>query len=921
MATFQTFIDSIYRDGNDGKQFERFVKWFLKNDPEWSTQVDEVWSWDEWPERWGADKGIDLIFRHRNGEMWAVQAKCYDPDYYVTKADMDSFLSESNRESISRRLLMASTDRIGENARETCAGQEKPVTRFMLSDFEKAEIDYPDDYKDLRSAKRKQRPAPHDYQEDAIGAVAQSFETADRGQLIMACGTGKTFTTLWIKERTESQSTLVLVPSLNLLAQTAREWTFASKNNLDVCCVCSDQSVGRRRDEDEVIQSISDAPFPVLNQPSEIARFLEGEGDKVVFSTYQSSPLIEEVYKNQSIPSFDLVIADEAHRCASAGKTDSAFTTVLDGEKIRAKKRLFTTATPRVYSSQVTKAAEDKGVEIFGMDDTSVFGEVFHTLSFGEAINRDPPLLTDYQVIIVGVDDAMIADWIENRELVTTESGETVTDAETLAAQIGLLKATRDYDLKRLISFHGRVKSAEYFAADLEQARTIVDERHLPRGTINADYVSGAMPTHDRQAKLRALRDSTEDQISILSNARCLSEGVDVPSLDGVAFIDPRSSDVDIIQAVGRAIRLSKDKSIGSIVIPVFIQSGDDVEEALEQSSFKKIWWVINALKAHDGALANELDEVRVEMGRHSQRSVDRSGLTKVILDLPTTVDVGFADALRTQLVEQTTASWNFWFGLLETYVETNGHCRVPQRHKEGKFALGSWVGTQRKTRDILSPERNRRLESIGFIWDPFAAAWEEGFAALMQFQKREGHCLVPRKHKEGEFQLGIWVHTQRKAKDTISPERRQKLESIGFIWDLLAAAWEEGFAALMQFQKREGHCRVTRKHKKEGKFNLGRWVRQQRETKDTITPERRQRLESIGFVWDPFAADWEEGFAALIEFQKREGHCRVHGKLKEGKFNLGRWVSRQREVKDTISPERKQRLEALDGWIWVTKK
>ena len=131
MGKFQPFIDSIYRDGNDGKQFERFVKWFLKNDPEWSTQVDEVWSWDEWPERWGADKGIDLIFRHRNGELWAVQAKCYDPDYFVTKADMDSFLSESNRESISRRLLMASTDRIGKNAREKCAGKAKQVTRIM----------------------------------------------------------------------------------------------------------------------------------------------------------------------------------------------------------------------------------------------------------------------------------------------------------------------------------------------------------------------------------------------------------------------------------------------------------------------------------------------------------------------------------------------------------------------------------------------------------------------------------------------------------------------------------------------------------------------------------------------------------------------------------------------------------------------
>ena len=311
MGNFSKLIQSIYRDGNDGKVFERFVKWFLKNDPEWSTQVDQVWLWDEWPGRWGPDKGIDLVFKHRNGETWAVQAKCYSSDYYVTKADIDTFLTESNRKVISKRLLMASTDRIGENARETCAGQEKPVTRFMLSDFEKAEVDYPKTYKNLQRIKKKPKPKPHDYQKEAIQAVARRFKKADRGQLIMACGTGKTFTTLWIKERLKSQCTLVLLPSLNLLAQTVREWTAASKSNLDVMCVCSDQSVGRRKNDDEVIQSVADAPFPVQSQPKEIDKFLKDDGDKVIFSTYQSSPLIEEVYKNKRLAPFDLVIADD----------------------------------------------------------------------------------------------------------------------------------------------------------------------------------------------------------------------------------------------------------------------------------------------------------------------------------------------------------------------------------------------------------------------------------------------------------------------------------------------------------------------------------------------------------------------------------------------------------------------------------
>jgi superfamily II DNA or RNA helicase len=932
MATFSKFLKSIYRDGNDGKVFERFVKWFLKNDPEWSTQVDQVWLWDEWPERWGVDKGIDLVFKHRNGELWAVQAKCYASSTSIKKEDMDTFLSESSRKIISRRLLMASTDKIGANAREVCAGQEKPVIRFMLSDFEKAEVDYPSTYKNLQRIKKKPKPKPHDYQKDAIQTVARKFNKADRGQLIMACGTGKTFTTLWIKERLKSRCTLVLLPSLNLLAQTVREWTAASKSHLDVLCVCSDQSVGRRKNDDEVIQSVADAPFPVQSQPKEIAEFLKGDGDKVIFSTYQSSPLIEDVYKNRRLAPFDLVIADEAHRCASAGKSDSAFTTILNNKKIRATKRLFTTATPRVYSSRVTKAAEERGIEVFGMDDTTVFGEVFHTLSFGEAIKRNPPLLTDYRVIVVGVDDAMIAKWIENRELVASESGNVETDAENLAAQIGLLKAARDYDLKRLITFHGRVQSAEDFAADLEGARSIVKKRHLPKGTLKADFVSGTMPTHERQDKLRALKNSKSDQISILSNARCLSEGVDVPSLDGIAFIDPRSSDVDIIQAVGRAIRLSKNKSIGSIVIPVFIQDGDDAEEAIEKSDFKKIWWVINALKAHDGALANELDEIRTEMGRRNKKRVKSGGLIKLIFDVPTTVNTGFANALRTQLVEQTTASWNFWFGLLESFVRTKGHANPERRYKtpEG-FALGSWVRKQRHYKDIptiSTPERKQRLESLpGWVWNPLDLAWEKAFRILSDFVELEGHASPANVYETPEgFKLGAWIGNQRRNRKVgrLSPHREQKLEALkGWVWDLIEARWEEGFRHLTEFVELEGHAVPPNDYKSADGFHLSVWVTSQRtyRRKGDLAPERVKKLETLeGWVWDPLEANWEEGFQHLTEFVEQEGHAAPPDRYKSADgFRLGSWVGNQRgdQKVGRLSPERGQKLEALKGWVW----
>ena len=284
MATFDEFLSSLDPE-TKGKQFEHFVKWFLQNDPEWKTQVDQIWLWDEYPDRWGPDCGVDLVFKHKNSEVWAVQAKCYSPEYSITKADVDKFLSESNRPSIDKRLLIASTDQIGQNAKRVCDEQEKAVTHFLYSDFDQAEIEYPEDITKLHSAKRKPRPIPRLHQEEAIDAVENGFKGNDRGQLIMACVTGKTYTTLWIKERLSAETTLVLLPSLSLLSQTLREWTFAGNTSFDVLCVCSDQTVGRRSGADEIMTSIHDVSFPVTSEVEEINAFLKRDGEKVVFST------------------------------------------------------------------------------------------------------------------------------------------------------------------------------------------------------------------------------------------------------------------------------------------------------------------------------------------------------------------------------------------------------------------------------------------------------------------------------------------------------------------------------------------------------------------------------------------------------------------------------------------------------------
>ena len=307
-----------------------------------------------------------------------------------------------------------------------------------------------------------------------------------------------------------------------------------------------------------MIENVSALGVPVTSDPDEIKRFLLESDGGIVFSTYQSSPLVEESQRSPEVPAFDIAFADEAHRCA--GKVSSAFGSILDDQKIRSKKRLFMTATPRVLSKQIKKKADDENINLACMDDVSQFGEVFHQLNFSEAIEKE--LLSDYLVVIIGVDDPSVQAKILDRMIVDT-GNEFSIDTETLANHIALAKAIKDYDLSRMITFHSRVKSAKKFSEDHPLILDWIPKESKSSKSAMTSYVSGEMNAKNRNTEINKLRNISEQEVGILANARCLSEGVDVPTLDGIAFFDPRSSQVDIIQAVGRAIRKSENKTDG----------------------------------------------------------------------------------------------------------------------------------------------------------------------------------------------------------------------------------------------------------------------------------------------------------------------------------------------------------------------
>lgn len=900
-----------------GSQFERICKWFLTHEPVYAHELRQVWLWTDWPGRWGADAGIDLIAEDRHGRLWAIQAKAYNADTSITKRDVDTFLAESGRSEFSFRLLIATTNLIGRTAKRTIEAQEKQASVLLLGDLDTADLAWPSSPSDLRGRRpTPKRVRPH--QRKAMNDLLTTFHRHERCQLVMACGTGKTLTALHLTEKIAAKRTLVLVPSLSLLAQTLREWTVNARTGFDFLPVCSDETVA---EPDAVVATTSDIGCPVTTDPVEIAAFLcRRSGSRVVFATYQSSPQIAEAFRRRRVPTFDLVIADEAHRCA--GRIASDFATVLDSDAIKARRRLFMTATPRYFTGRVVHEAREADFEIASMNDSS-FGPVAHRLGFAEAIDRK--LLTDYRVVVVGVDDATYQTWAQHGRFVTTD-GSGVTDARTLAGQIGLAKAMRRFDLHRTITFHSRVKRARDFARSLPQVIGWMPARQRPTGSLWADYVSGDMSAGQRYARLHRLGGSGDEQRMLLANARCLAEGVDVPTLDSVAFIDPRRSEVDIVQAVGRAIRLATDKTIGTIVVPVFVGTDDDPVTTLESSEFRPVWDVLKALRSHDDQLGQQLDELRRELGRHGGRPRLPS---KIIVDLPVRVGIDFTRAFDVRLVEQTTATWEFWFGMLESFVERTGAARVPATFKIDGYQLGAWVNTQRTNyaNGKLKIDRQRRLEQLqGWWWEPHDEKWEEGYRRLVNYVHRNSDAHIPDTYADTDgYQLGSWARTQRTnhRKGNLAASRKHRLEKLrGWRWDPFSDQWEEAFTVLQRYVDVNGNALVPNDATFEG-YALGRWAMRQRSNrwKATLNAERQHRLEQLpGWTWDSRADRWERGFAELSQYVELNQHSRVpHEFTTSDDFRLGFWVLTQRlaHSSGTLSVDHEERLELLSGWSW----
>jgi len=926
MATtdFAKFLESFDSDAKTrGTQWEHVCKWFLETDPVYRAQLKKVWLWDKWPGRWGPDAGIDLVAQAKDGTLWAIQAKAYGPDNAVTKKDMDSFLSESARAEFHHRLLIATTRHVSTAATRASKAAEKSVSTLLRHDLERREgLLWPTTFNAWTKGRfpkpKPKRPRPH--QQKALRLALKKLKDHDRGQLILACGTGKTLTALWLHERLPSSRTLVLVPSLSLLGQTLQEWIANAKAPFATLPVCSDDTV-RRADHDALMSSTLQLGYPSTTDPDDVRAFLQRRGPKVVFSTYQSSPVIADALQGTRLR-FDLVIADEAHRCA--GRVSNDFSTVLDNNKIRSRKRVFMTATPRYYTGRVVEEAEGDDIEIASMDDEAVFGSVFHRLDFSEAIERS--LLTDYRVVIVGIDDARYRRYADQGRLVLLDGTEK-TNARTLAAHIGLAKAMRAYDMKRVISFHGLIVNAAKFAKTLPNVIEWMPKRERPSGSVWATTVSGAMSSGFRKTQLDRLSAVGVRERGILTNARCLGEGIDVPTLDGITFVDPKHSQVDIVQAVGRAIRKGEGKQTATIVVPVFVDGSEHAEQVLDNSAYQTIASVLRALRDHDEELAEQLDRFRRDVGMSRTKKVVFPA--KVVFDLPKNIGRSFSSAIRTKIVRLTTSSWEERYQWLLRYVEEYGTSRVSDGYVTlNGGRLGQWVGFLRRRRKRLTAQQRLALESLPrWTWNLRDTVWDEMLEQVYEYQKRSNVASLPGQKYVTRLglEVGPWISSQRtryRAKK-ISADRIKRLEAVpGWTWNEFVSKWDIGFNELKSYVGQYGTSRVPNSYKTRDGYRLGNWVTAQRNQRiNRLTAKQRRQLESFpDWVWDYDGEVWKEFFECLCQYVAEHGDARVNAKYKtHNGVGLGEWVSLQRKkFKQKRMPKQHwNQLNALPGWVW----
>lgn len=812
------------------------------------------------------DYGVDGVFRTLLGHHNAYQVKFRSGRTPLTWRELSTFIGLADSPHIRSRILITNCDDLPAVLNERqgffCI-RGSDLDRLEAEDFRAIEAWLAESAFELP----KKTPLPH--QSEALSALVPALQENDRVSAIMACGTGKTLVALWTAEQLKATKILVLLPSLALLRQTLHEWLHeTSLTALAYLCVCSDPSV--KEGIDMLATHQSDLDFEVSTDANKVREFLDTPfaGVKVIFSTYQSAQVVGKAMKPEE--RFDLGIFDEAHK--TAGREGRNFGFALDDANLPVQKRLFVTATPRHYNPH-KRDQEGEAQVVFSMDNPEVYGPQAHRLTFGEAARRD--IICNYKVIISVITSEMVTNELLSRGEVIV-NGDPVR-ARQVANQIALRDAVEKYGVKKIFTFHKTVNSAASFVDEgSEGIRT-----HLP--DFKSYHVNGDMPTARRE---RVMREFSEATNAVMSNARCLTEGVDVPAVDMVAFLSPRRSRVDIVQATGRAMRRSPGKTVGYVLLPLYVELavGESVEDAVSRADFDEVWDVLQSLQEQDEVLAELIRNLGEQKGQG--KGFDDRGFSDHIDFGGTHLSLeSLRTAVTTRCLDNLYSSWDRWLGKLKAFKERFGHCNVEAGWTE-EPGLAGWVSAQRAWRNkgSLSDERIRRLSEIGFVWDWQTVradeTWSMWLEKLCSFKERYGHSNVEAGWKEDPA-LSQWVVRQRvrKKKGALSDDQVRRLDEIGFVWDFQSLksqeTWMKWYRELENYALEHGNPHVKRTYSKNKKLANWVWIQRQRredtyKESEPLKQEQIDLLDKLGFRWDFHDEIWMEKFEKLKEFKTK---------------------------------------------------
>ena len=645
----EQYRTSFSNERDKGTAFEKLVVSYLKNEPKYKSIIKEIWEWKDFPYRENiGDTGIDLVALTYDNEFWAIQCKFYDETREISKSDVDTFLATSSKmfdvegclTKYSYRLIVSTTVKYSTNAEDALQNQDPPVGRIGIDDLRNSEINWEKYSLNSNNVEVKAKKTPRPHQDVAISKVLEGLKNNDRGKLIMACGTGKTYTSLRIVEDylNGKGNVLFLVPSIALASQTLTEWSAQCRYSFAAAVVCSDNKASKG--EDAV-----DLGFPSTTNVERLKEWANNNSEKdlrFIFSTYQSIQVVSDFQKATDY-NFNIIVCDEAHRTTGVTLSDedeSHFVKVHDNEFIKADKRLYMTATPRIYGDGAKSKADESNAVLCSMDDEKTYGPEFHRLGFGEAVKLG--LLSDYKVLVLAVDEEYVKkelqDWFaqQSHELKLEDS------VKIMGCWNGLSKISTWDEKENFLTDPNPMKRAVAFCSRIDDSKKLVQmfkdiQKHVKEDKYNPElnalvnidikHVDGTYNALEKKEHINWLKDDIDDgNCRILTNARCLSEGVDVPALDAVMFLNPRNSLVDVIQSVGRVMRKSEGKKYGYVILPIGISATESPDEALDKNEkYKLVWEILQALRAHDDRFNNTIN--KIELNKNKPDKIDIIGI------------------------------------------------------------------------------------------------------------------------------------------------------------------------------------------------------------------------------------------------------------------------------------------------------